>query len=70
MGTLKALFLIVLQKLCKRMRTFILGFVFLFFYSCNTTETDYDFTTTFEKSNGLKTATYAEVIDFYKNLAL
>ena len=52
------------------MRTFILGFVFLFFYSCNTTKTDYDFTTTFEKSNGLKTATYAEVIDFYKNLAL
>lgn len=31
--------------------------------------TDYDFTTIFEKTNGLETATYQEVISFYKALA-
>ena len=32
-------------------------------------EQDYDFTTTFEKSGGVETATYPEVIDYYENLA-
>jgi hypothetical protein len=33
------------------------------------TTTDFDFTTVFEKSNGLETATYKETITFYKQLA-
>ncbi|AXG70077.1 zinc carboxypeptidase [Kordia sp. SMS9] len=33
------------------------------------TKTTYDFTTTFEKSGGTQTPTYAEVIAFYENLA-
>ena len=50
----------------------------LFVYSCNnkteqpTTEnktTKIDFTTVFEKSNGLETATYQETIAYYKDLA-
>lgn len=32
-------------------------------------ETDYDFTTVFERSNGTETATYAEVINYYQDLA-
>lgn len=32
-------------------------------------EQDYDFTTVFEKSGGVETATYPEVIDYYENLA-
>ena len=32
-------------------------------------KTDYDFTTTFERSEGKQTATYPEVIDFYQNLS-
>ena len=50
----------------------------LIFTACkdNTEKTDiehknksYDFTTRFEKSNGLETATYHETIQYYKNLA-
>ncbi len=38
--------------------------------SCeSSTKKDFDFTTTFEKSKGLETATYTETIQFYKNLA-
>ncbi|MBL4664197.1 MAG: hypothetical protein JKY22_11750, partial [Flavobacteriaceae bacterium] len=39
--------------------------------SCNSenTQIDYDFTTTFETSNGTETPTYEEVIEFYKKLA-
>ncbi|MDG1714620.1 M14 family metallopeptidase [Lacinutrix sp.] len=38
--------------------------------SCNSKkEKEYNFTTVFEKSNGLETATYAETIEYYKNLA-
>ncbi len=36
----------------------------------STNTSDYDFTTVFEKSNGLETATYQETIQFYKQLAL
>ncbi|MHA6281332.1 M14 family metallopeptidase [Salinimicrobium sp. CAU 1759] len=32
-------------------------------------EQEYDFTTVFEKSGGMETATYREVIDFYEDLA-
>ncbi|MFD2516614.1 M14 family metallopeptidase [Salinimicrobium flavum] len=32
-------------------------------------EQDYDFTTVYEKTGGKETATYREVIDYYKNLA-
>ena len=42
-------------------------------FSCNSKQssniTDFDFTTTFEKSNGTETATYEETIQFYTNLA-
>ena len=42
-------------------------------FSCNTKNDKkvnaYDFTTAFEKSNGLETATYKQTIQFYKNLA-
>ncbi|MFT4612220.1 MAG: hypothetical protein ACJA1H_000831 [Glaciecola sp.] len=43
----------------------------LFFWSCtpNNDSKTYDFTTQFEKSDGLETATYNETISFYKNLA-
>jgi len=38
--------------------------------SCNSSSNkDYNFTTVFEKSKGLETATYAETIQYYKNLA-
>ncbi|PNW29241.1 M14 family metallopeptidase [Formosa algae] len=45
--------------------------VFIIFLLLNTlhTQSQNDFTTHFEKSNGLETATYAEVIQFYNNLA-
>jgi hypothetical protein len=38
-------------------------------FSCTKTNTSENFTTTFENSNGTETATYKEVIDFYKKLA-
>jgi len=37
--------------------------------SCKPSAEDYDFTTTFEISQGLETATYEETIEFYKNLS-
>ena len=39
--------------------------------SCNSKKenTNFDFTTAFEKSNGTETATYQETITYYKNLA-
>ena len=52
--------------------------LFLIIYSCNNTidkpitenkTTKTDFTTVFEKSNGLETATYKEVINYYEDLA-
>ena len=44
---------------------------FVFLLSCQSKkETSFDFITTFEKSNGLETPTYQEVITFYKNLGI
>ncbi|WP_106791747.1 M14 family metallopeptidase [Aquimarina sp. Aq78] len=55
------------------MRKITLIVSFLSIISCNTTEKqnsqNFDFTTTFEKSNGTETSTYSEVITYYKNLA-
>jgi hypothetical protein len=50
--------------------TFLLIFI-ICLWSCSTKkdEKPYDFTTQFEKSEGLETATYDETIQFYKNLA-
>jgi len=46
-------------------------FVFLIISACQTKKNKnvFDFTTTFEKSQGTETGTYHEVIDYYKNLA-
>ena len=46
-------------------------FLFLIIVSCSkdVKKTDVDFTTVFEKSNGLETATYQETITFYTDLA-
>ncbi|MDB9961364.1 M14 family metallopeptidase [Oceanihabitans sp.] len=46
-------------------------FVFLIISACQTkkSKNTFDFTTTFEKSQGTETGTYHEVIDYYKNLA-
>ena len=43
----------------------------ILFISCNTVEnkSEIDFTTVFEKSEGLETATYEQCITYYKNLA-
>jgi len=43
----------------------------LVIYACHTSEEkkDIDFTTVFETSNGLETATYQQTIDYYNNLA-
>ena len=45
--------------------------LFIFLTSCNSknAEVDFDFTTTFESSNGTETPTYEAVIEFYQNLA-
>ena len=49
----------------------ILVLLSLFIMSCSSEkqETSYDFTTVFETSEGLHTATYEETISFYENLA-
>ncbi|MBV1923331.1 MAG: M14 family metallopeptidase [Flavobacteriaceae bacterium] len=43
----------------------------MFFSSCgsSTKEIDYDFTTTFEKSEGTETATYDEIVKYYTDLS-
>ncbi len=45
--------------------------IFLLISACNTEkkEVNFDFTTTFERSQGTETATYEETITFYNNLA-
>lgn len=50
------------------MKKTLITLLILFSISC-TSKKEYDFTTVFEKSNGLETATYAETIQYYKNLA-
>ena len=37
--------------------------------SCSKSTKDFDFTTRFESSQGLETATYEETITYYRNLA-
>ena len=46
-------------------------FLFLIITACQTekSKNDFDFTTTFEKSEGTETPTYHDVINYYKNLA-
>ncbi len=47
-----------------------LCFLALHFFACNTSKKEnVDFTTTFEKSNGLETPEYKEVIQFYKDMS-
>ena len=52
-------------------RVLIVYISIFFFISCQSEkkESIYDFTTVFESSNGLETATYEQVIEFYTNLA-
>ena len=52
-------------------RLLILIFITLLFNSCNSKKDklEYDFITVFESSNGTKTSTYQEVIDFYTQLS-
>ena len=53
------------------MQKAIFPFFFMLLISCGSSEDNpesIDFTTSFEKSNGTQTATYEEVIQFYKNL--
>lgn len=46
-----------------------ISLVILVVFSCsNKTETSFDFTTKFESTNGIETATYQETIDYYKEL--
>ena len=55
------------------MQKTILLLCFFSIISCNTPRkekvTDFDFITSFEKSNGTETSTYPDVITYYKNLA-
>ncbi len=55
------------------MKRTVLIFSLLIAISCTNSKkdniTDFDFTTTFEKSKGTETPTYPEVIEFYQNLA-
>ena len=50
---------------------FLVSISILFFFSCASEkkDKDFDFTTVFETSNGLETATYPEVVTFYEQLA-
>ena len=50
------------------MRRYLLIIVFVVLSCKDTKKSDIDFTTRFERSNGLETATYQETIDFYKQL--
>ena len=54
----------------------LIGITIVFTISCNNKQQpdnkenkDFDYITSFEKSNGFETATYDEVIDYYTNLA-
>ncbi len=53
------------------MKNLLILLLIAILFSCESHNTmkDYDFTTTFEKSEGTKTATYEETITFYQNLA-
>ncbi len=53
------------------MKPFLTVLLVLFLFSCSSEkkDMDYDFTSPFEKSQGTESATYAEVIEFYTQLA-
>ena len=53
------------------MKSFLTVLLVLFLFSCSSEkkDVDYDFTSPFEKSQGTESATYAEVIEFYTQLA-
>jgi hypothetical protein len=53
------------------MKSFLTALLVLFLFSCSSEkkDVDYDFTSPFEKSQGTESATYAEVIEFYTQLA-
>ncbi|MGK0295288.1 MAG: hypothetical protein ACI884_001448 [Ulvibacter sp.] len=53
------------------MKSFLAVLLILFLFSCSSEKKDvaYDFTSPFEKSQGTESATYAEVIEFYTQLA-
>ncbi len=50
------------------MKKILLVFLTVLCFNCQSKK-NYDFTTVFEKSNGLETATYSETISFYNKLA-
>jgi hypothetical protein len=50
------------------MKKILIVLLLIFSISCNSKK-EHDLTTAFEKSNGLETATYAETIQYYMNLA-
>ncbi|WP_073085424.1 M14 family metallopeptidase [Winogradskyella jejuensis] len=51
------------------MKKLLILFIIIVSCSQESKKTDFDFTTTFEKSNGLETATYEETIAYYSVLA-
>ena len=53
------------------MKPLLTALLVLFLFSCSSEkkDVDYDFTSPFEKSQGTESATYAEVIEFYTQLA-
>lgn len=55
----------------KILQFFLLSFFYITLTSCSSEKKDieYNFTTTFETSNGVETATYDEVIEYYTQLA-
>lgn len=52
-------------------KSLLLTALIIFIISCSSRQKkeDFDFTTTFERSEGKQTSTYGEVIEFYENLA-
>ena len=59
-----------MNLICASIMKKIFILLLLVILSCNSKkEKEYNFTTVFEKSDGLETATYAETIQYYKNLA-
>jgi hypothetical protein len=51
-----------------KMKKYLAIVIFVMFSCSEKSETNFDFTTKFESSNGLETATYQETIDYYKAL--
>ncbi|WP_142783869.1 M14 family metallopeptidase [Changchengzhania lutea] len=51
------------------MRSLLLFFIWIVSYNLSSQVSNYNFETSFEKSNGLETATYKQTIEFYTHLA-